>query len=66
LHVADVIEDQELEGVKALQGARQRQIAFCREQLLDEAERGREQDGAAPLYERVAEGGCRVRLAAPR
>jgi hypothetical protein len=64
LHVADVVEDQEVEGVEAGEGARQGQVALGGEQLLHEAEGGGEEHGVSSLHQGVAEGGGRVGLAA--
>ena len=66
LDVPDVVEDQELEGVEALQSARQREVTFGSEQLLDESERRREEHGVATLHQGVAEGASSVRLAPTR
>ncbi len=66
LDVTDVVEDQEIEGVEALQGAWQGKVTLGGKQLLDEAERGCEEHGVAALHERVAEGRSGVRLSTTR
>ena len=66
LHVADVIEDEQLEGIESLQGTWQSEVPLGCEELLDEAEGRREEDGVAAANERVTERGSGVRLAASR
>ncbi len=64
LDVSDVIQNQELEGIKALQGTWQAEIAFGGEQILDEPESRREQDGVTAARQGVSEGGGGVGLSA--
>jgi hypothetical protein len=64
LDVANVVEDEQVERVELGQSARESEVTFGSEELLDEAKGRGEEDGTTSLHERVTEGGCGVRLAA--
>jgi hypothetical protein len=55
LHVTEVVEDDDVEGIEPSQCAGQSHVAFGGEQRLHELERRREEDGVAVLDERVPE-----------
>ena len=63
LHVAEVVEDDDLVGVVPAQGTGQCEVALGGEELLDDGVRGREAHAVAPLDELVSERGSHVRLA---
>lgn len=60
LHVADVVENQELEDVEAAKRVGQREVSLCREKLLNELEGRSEQDGVTFENERVGESARRM------
>lgn len=64
LHVADVVEDEQVEMIELAQCTRQFKLALGREEVLHEAEGRREEDAPPLLDERVPDGARRVGLAA--
>ena len=62
LDVANVVEDQQLEGVEPSERTGQVEVSLGREQFLDQAEGWREEDGVPAARQGVAECGGGVRL----
>ena len=65
LDVANVVEDQQLEGVEPSERTGQVEVSLGREQFLDQAEGWREEDGVPAARQGVAECGGGVRLPRP-
>jgi hypothetical protein len=63
LHVAEVIEDDDVNGIEAAQRTRKCQVSLGGEQLLDELKGGSEEDGVTVLHEGVTECAGSVSLA---
>lgn len=63
LDVADVVEDEQVEDVEPAEGAGQREVAFGRQQVLDDLVGGREENRVSAVDECMPDGDSGVALA---